>query len=397
MRYLISGYYGEGNLGDEAILAGILQEVEGVDSHAQFTVLSFDPDDTRRRHGVSSASTSLRHPARLAELMRGHDLLISGGGSFLHEADFEQHGRSFLWREGKLRPVPYFLSVIFVARSLGLPVMWYAQGLGPLHTGAARTFASLAVSHSQVVTFRDRASADLALELGARPPLLRVVPDPAYALKAAPPERAREVMLAADLEPTRPYLAVCPRPWLGRQTYQERLLGALARVVRRWGHQVIFLPFHATQDVDLCRDLSEQLAGQLADSLSPRRGASSVAAAPLLEEPAVAVALLGGAEAVLAMRLHSGILAASGGSPVISVVYDPKVAAFAEQTAQTPWAVSVDELEGPEGEERLTEAIDDTLENAESRRVRLSTRVARLKEESGQTARLAVALARREI
>src|SRR5665648_855011 len=132
MRYLISGYYGEGNLGDEAILAGILQEVETLDSHARFTVLSFDPGDTKRRHGVSSAPTSLRRPARLAELMRGHDLLISGGGSFLHEADFEQHGRSFLWREGKLRPVPYFLSVIFVARSLGLPVMWYAQRSQPL-------------------------------------------------------------------------------------------------------------------------------------------------------------------------------------------------------------------------------------------------------------------------
>jgi hypothetical protein len=99
-------------------------------------VLSFDPADTGRRHGggrvpLEVVSTSLRSPRTLHAVMRRSDLLISGGGSFLHEADFALHGRSFLFRAGKLRPIPYFLSVILMARSVGLPVMWYAQGNGP--------------------------------------------------------------------------------------------------------------------------------------------------------------------------------------------------------------------------------------------------------------------------
>src|SRR5680860_1161972 len=128
MRYLISGYYGEGNAGDEAILAGILRALQSRDPEAEFTVLSFSPEDTERRHRVEAIPTGLRDPRPLLRALRGADILISGGGSFLHEADLDLYGHSFLWREGKLRPVPYFLSVVLAARALGVPVMWYAQG-----------------------------------------------------------------------------------------------------------------------------------------------------------------------------------------------------------------------------------------------------------------------------
>src|SRR5690606_22584042 len=98
LRYLISGYYGEGNAGDEAILAGIIQEISRRDPGASFTVLSFDPADTGRRHGggripLEVVPTSLRSPRSLRAVMKQSDLLISGGGSFLHEADFALHGR----------------------------------------------------------------------------------------------------------------------------------------------------------------------------------------------------------------------------------------------------------------------------------------------------------------
>src|SRR3972149_2781088 len=75
VRYLISGYYGEGNIGDEAILAGIIQEVGRHDPEASYTVLSFDPADTERRHGragrdLTVLSTSLRSPAEIRAAMR---------------------------------------------------------------------------------------------------------------------------------------------------------------------------------------------------------------------------------------------------------------------------------------------------------------------------------------
>ena len=260
MRYLISGYYGEKNAGDEAILAGILQEIERRDPGARFTVLSFDPVDTERRHSspgrdLRALSTSLRSPARLRAAIKEADLLISGGGSFLHEADFELHGRSFLLREGKLRPIPYFLSVVLTARADGLPVMWYAQGLGPLHTRAARRLVAVAGSVSQVVTWRDRDSARLAYEVGVRAPVQSVVPDPAYALEPAPAAEAREVLAGSGLAGGRRYLAVCPRSWLGRSGYLENL-GAALEAVAPLDLDVVCVPFHEVQDLPVCETIA---------------------------------------------------------------------------------------------------------------------------------------------
>lgn len=383
MRYLISGYYGEKNAGDEAILAGILQEVRRHDEEAAFTVLSFDPPDTARRHGVDVLSTSLRDPARLVAAMRSSDLLISGGGSILHEADFEVHGRSFLLRAGRLRPVPYFLAVVLLARGVGLPVMWYAQGLGPLHTAAARRLVAVAGSAGQAVTWRDPASARLAAELGVRPPLQLVVPDPAYALEPASAEAVAEELHAAGLPAATRYLAVCPRPWLGRMAYQDALVAAVGRTAAAHDLAVIFLPFHERLDTPLCVELASR--PPLADRAWVLGGGG---------DPRLLAGLLGGAVCAVTMRLHSGILAAAAGTPAVCVAYDPKVAAFAALTGQADWSVDVDALERSGGSALLEAAVESTIARSAARRAALARRVSPLRAETGRTARLAVQLAR---
>ena len=102
--------------------------------------------------------------------MKAADLLISGGGSFLHEADFELHGRSFLLARGQAAAGPLLPLGGADGRARGLPVMWYAQGLGPLHTRSARRLVAVAGSARRSVTWRDPDSARLAYEVGVRAP-----------------------------------------------------------------------------------------------------------------------------------------------------------------------------------------------------------------------------------
>jgi len=384
VRYLISGYYGEGNAGDEAILTGILGELGRHDPQARFTVLSFDPADTERRHGVEALSTSLRDPVRLAEVMRASDLLISGGGSFLHEADFALYGHSFLLRQGRLRPVPYFLSVVLLAQLLRLPVFWYAQGLGPLHTRTARRLIALLGSRSAAVTWRDPDSARLAAAIGVRCPLERVVPDPAFALMPAADEPV-DALLRREGLPAGDFVAVCPRPWLDHTAYQDALAGAVAAATRERDLPVLLVPFQPRTDGPLCADLARHpaLAG-VARLL------------PAVEDPALLAGVLGRATAAVTMRLHAGILAAVAGTPAVAVDYDPKVRAFARLTGQELWAVTVADLEGPGGADRLREVLNDTLDRHSERRARLERAVAPLRAAAAGTARLAVQVAARE-
>ena len=382
MKYLISGYYGEKNLGDDAILAGLLQEIERLDPQARFTVFSFDPKDTERRHSLPGRSlkvisTVLRSPFRLRLAFKEADLFISGGGSFLHEADFALCGRSFLFREGKLRPIPYFLSLVFMARAFGVPVMWYAQGLGPLHTKTAKCWVSQAGSISQVVTWRDSDSARLSYEIGMRAPVQLVVSDPAYALQSAPAEEVQDF-----LQKQRPFIAVCPRPWLGQRGYLENLGIALEKAATQLDLEVLFIPFHKVHDGPVC------------ESLAARPGfAGRARVLPACKSLALLVGVLASAELVVAMRLHSGILSSVAGTPAVIIDYDPKTRAYAKQTRQLPWTIPVDELECAAGAEQLLTAIMDTANALPARRAQLAPAVAFLREESIRAAQLAVQLA----
>jgi polysaccharide pyruvyl transferase CsaB len=382
MQYLISGYYGEGNVGDEAILAGIIQELRRRDGAADITVMSFDPEDTVTRHQVASISTSLRKPGALLAALRSSDLLISGGGSILHEADFALYGRSFLLREGKLRPIPYFLSVVLLAQTVRLPVMWYAQGLGPLETWQARRAVAAAGSGCVAVTWRDPASARLASEVGVKAPIQAVVPDPAYGLVPRDGVRVREVLLERGIRLGRRFVAVSPRPWLARSAYREHLAAVLGRVAEDELMDVLFVPFQERTDGPLC----DELAGHR--SLT---GKAHVVHG--IEDAATLEGILGAAALAVTMRLHACILAAAAGTPVVALDYDPKVRAFAAQTGQEAFTVSVDELEADGGEAALEKAVVATTRNLGARRAALRRAVVPLREGAGRTAGLAVQLA----
>jgi len=382
MRYLVSGYYGEGNLGDEAILAAMVRDLRRHDPAAEISVLSFDPADTAGRHGVEALSTRLRHPSRLVEAIRCSHLVISGGGSFLHEADFALYGRSFWRREGRLRPVPYFLSVVTLARALGRPVMWYAQGLGPLHTKQARQAVGRVGSLCQVVTWRDVDSARLAAEVGVRAPVQLVVPDPAYSLAPAPIKTVAATLRDQGLPADVRYLAVCPRPWLGRKTYQQHLGAAVARVAAAHDLAVLLVPFQERTDGPLCAELLAR--SDLADRAWVVSG---------VDDPAMIAGILGGAEFAVTMRLHSGILAAGAGTPAAAIDYDPKVRAFLRQTGQEAWAVTADELESAHGQEALEGALFATARDLPRRRAALERKVRPLQAEASRTAAMAVQLA----
>ena len=55
---VISGYYGFGNAGDEAMLAAMIEALSDLDPHLNIIVLSGNPEDTRRRHGVAAVMTT---------------------------------------------------------------------------------------------------------------------------------------------------------------------------------------------------------------------------------------------------------------------------------------------------------------------------------------------------
>lgn len=287
MKVLISGYYGFGNLGDEALLAGMLTgfRTQGV------TVLSQRPAATRALHGVGAAHRLLGLSALL-----DHDALISGGGGLLQD-------------KTSARSLRYYLGVITLAKRLGKRVVVYGQSVGPLSPDGERAVAG--ALRGVPVAVRDRASQRLLEHLDISSSLVAdaalLLPKPAAPTEAAPTGTAPVLLIP-------------------RGGYPE-ITAALARLAETLHSEGV------------------ALAGL---ALHPGEDAASLAELPPTVErlevptPQAALALIAGSRHLVSARLHGLILAARAGRPFSGIAYDPKVTAFLEEVGNCAHPVPPD-------------------------------------------------------
>ena len=278
VRVLVSGYYGFGNVGDEALLQALSAGL-AARGHA-VTVLSRHPAETRRLHGVGAASRRSLLPALLR-----HDALLSGGGGLLQD-------------KTSARSLGYYLGVLRLAKALGKRTVVYGQSVGPLSEAGERAVAR--ALRGVRVAVRDETSKDLLATLGVE---ARLVADAALLLE--PPH--------VSPSPDAPVLLV-PR---GGYPVITEALGALAARLGAQGVRVAALALHAAED---------------APHLELMKGTAPGLELLHARTPGEALAHIANASYVVSARLHGLILAAVAGRPFCGVVYDPKVAAFLEES-----------------------------------------------------------------
>lgn len=275
----ILGYYGFRNLGDEAVLAGIHEMLssEATGKPHDLMVLSANPEWTLQRHpGVSAIS---RYGLRsLRSQLKGTDTFILGGGSLLQDATSL---RSVFW---------YFLAGV-LAGSAARQTVWWGQGIGPLRHPVARKLTGILASKADVLMVRDDASKAL-LSSCAHGLKIDVCADPAFYLghlcDRAP---GREAGVCYSL-----------RTWKGKA-----LEFPATNIDEAW-----HLPMHIPDDI-------------LGTSSELDWDASGVSPFP------VVMKALAGCRAAVSVRLHTLILGAAAGRPVLAISYDPKVDALATQ------------------------------------------------------------------
>lgn len=295
MRVALSGYYGFGNHGDEALLAGL---IAGLERRGHVPVaLSADPEATRRLHGVEA-----RHRTRgLVASLRGVDAVVSGGGGLLQDAT---SGRS----------LAYYLGVLVLARLMRRRAVVFGQSVGPL-SPRGRRWTRWAL-RGVPVSVRDRASAELLGTLGLEAHVGADAALAATALRLALPagngteERS---------QPPRAVLA--PR---GDRPEHTAALADAAGTLAQVGFEVRAVALHPAQD-RAAADLVQRRAA----------GPSAAPAAFASDGPGdwrETVAAIARARVVIATRLHALVFAAGLGLPHVGLVYDPKVAGFLSES-----------------------------------------------------------------
>ena len=105
---VISGYYGFGNAGDEAMLCAIIDAIRKEEADAHITVISGNPKETSKKHNINAVGTF--SALGILKAIAHSDLVISGGGSLLQDAT-------------SIRNTYYYLSIMALANAI-LPRYW---------------------------------------------------------------------------------------------------------------------------------------------------------------------------------------------------------------------------------------------------------------------------------
>ncbi len=315
------GYQGFGNLGDEAILAGIEQLLAGT-SLEVMTVASGDhavpafPDAERvPMHGLLPGIAALR-------ALRRRDALVVAGGGLLHDH----------WPV----VIPSYLVWTLAARASGARVVWLGVGIGPIRHAWSRRLTGLVLRLASLVTVRDAASRLLARSVAAS---VRVTEIPDPAIFNVPPEPADREGIGIIVRGPAPSER-------GRGDELARGLGALAGALSAARQRpVVLLTLGGAADRAIATTAAEHA----------RRSGIAPTIEELAPDPAAGLRRIGQLEAVVSVRLHGVILAALAGTPVVGVSYDRKVASYCDLLA-----VPVTDLDGlqPERVTRLLEKAE---------------------------------------
>ena len=362
VRVGISGSYGGMNIGDEAILEGIVTQLRDAVA-AHITVFTRDPEDTLRRHAVDHA-VSIRDISRdeAREHISQLDVFVLGGGGILYDRDAE-----------------VYLREVVLAHEMGVPVMVYAISAGPLQDQKARDQVRDALAGAAVVTVRDRKGQRLLEEVGLHREIV-VTADPALLLEPEPigPETlqnegldARERLVAFSVREPGP-----AAPDIDVEHYHALLANAADFMIERLDARVVFVPMERRK-MDLQHShavIARMLRADRAVVLQHEYTARQL------------ISLIGHFDFAVGMRLHFLIFAALAGVPFVALPYASKVTGLIEDLEMDAPPLS-DVNSG-----RLIAAIDRSWDQQGKIRKQIQRRLPGLQERARETNRLLVGL-----
>ncbi len=404
--------YGNRNLGDEATLAAILQQIRDRCDGVRLYAVSFDPEDTEARHGVIALpaqresrrravqpargpgaapvpravaptalgriTSRLRNVAplragwrllralaarargalaesvfvlRTVRSLKGIDCLVVGGGGQLSD-DF-----------GGTWAFPYLvLKWTVMARLAGARVLFVSVGAGPLDSRLARLFVGVALRLAEHRSFRDEGSRALIASLGVAG---HVYADPAWALRVKDDGREPRPGSAPLVVGLNPFPHQDARYWPGGQraryeAYLEALAGFTEWLLAR-GHSVVLFPTQLKADPRVIADLRAVLTAR-----SPAQ--ASQVLERTVETVDDLVATISSLDMVLSGRFHGILLSFLQGKPVLGLSYQSKIDELMQGTGQGAYLLQAADLQA--------HALAERFQALESGRAGIAVRLA---------------------
>lgn len=147
MRFLVQGYYGRSNFGDDLLLKVVISKLNECFKGAEFRILSdgLGIERLSRDLGLSAdIFIPVNHTSKIVSSMHWADVLLWGGGTCLHDSGF-----CGFWRN-------------LLAKAMGCKVVWIGIGMDHLVRIRSKLKANVCALTCDLMILRDSVSLTMA-------------------------------------------------------------------------------------------------------------------------------------------------------------------------------------------------------------------------------------------
>lgn len=288
-RFVLSGYFGFKNFGDEAILSVLVNKLQR--DKQRITIISSDPKYTIKNYKHIRSVYTFKFSDIIGAIAKS-DVLVSGGGSLLQDIT-------------SLKSLIYYLLVILIGLFLRKKVIIFAQGIGPINNPFGKFLTKNILKHCNYISVRDEKSLELLKNWGINADL---VCDPIFST-------------TVDSVPKEDIVAVQLRDF---RTMNEDFIDRLAQKISKEfpDKNLEIYSFQDSIDLEVCKKFEKAI-----NMLNP--DIKTTLFTNLTNEEIIYH--LSRAKYLIAMRFHAIIVGLLAKSKILAINYDIKVEKIANE------------------------------------------------------------------
>ncbi len=388
-RIGILGHVGNENLGDEAIITAVIQNIKCRCPDAQIYGFTINPEDTEKRHKISAfpirrldelkltREKPINHessgtPSNLAKQIRTklralpviypflratrkscHILLDSLAElRFLTQCYRNLKGIDLLIIAGSQQLIDYvggpwafpytLFKWVLLAKAVKTKVAFVSVGAGPIQSPLGKFFARNSLVLASYRSYRDETSRTFVETLGVSGQN-SVIPDLVYSLQIDAPSTNSFGSESLPIVGINPVPFSDEQYWLGAnagqyETYISKLASFALWVIQR-GYRVLFFPTQIRLDAPVINDIKKLMQAKANGDLKQN----------ILDKPIFSfddlVSAIHMTDIVVATRFHGIIIPYVLNRPVLGIAYQRKTIDLMAQMGQSEYVVDINSFD----------------------------------------------------
>jgi len=305
--YIGGNIYGAGNIGDDAVLQGILRILKSAAPDASITIGTYKGQSLEYLPPSLQYVNSYDIPQTVTTIRRS-DCFISGGGTMIGD----ELNLSF--------PLGYNSRLISIAKLYGKRVAMLAIGANRVRQDEGVKIAKTITRLSDLITVRDEQSRSVCLELGAKPSGTIATADPAFLLRPKETPRSKELKERLRARGKVFGINVVNEVWAHKDGYKIAIAKTCEYFSSRHGYTPVFFCNEIRPGNYFDFEANSQTAGLL--------DCEHELLEPIYYSPEEMIDILSTFEFVIGMRMHGLIFSAVAGIPFVAVSRVDKVDNF---------------------------------------------------------------------